>query len=319
MTSSSPTSQSLTEEIEAINAIYGPSTLALSSTSNSTSATSPASTTAVLALPNTPISFRLSFPSNYPNSPPSIKGTETTHDLQKGEGTWAVGVLRDVLERIWKEGEVCLFDLIEEASPLLETTNQSDEAEDLHHENNNLPTSTTSTTQPEAHDLYTQNEGPRSLPLSTDPIEPPWVLSDPFTEKKSLFLARACHCTSVPLAQEYLNHLLTTNKRVRMATHNISAWRIRSQPAIAQDYDSDGETAAGSRLLHLLQLMDVWDVVVVVSRWYGGVKLGPDRFRIINSVAREVLVKGSFAGGGEGKEGGQGHGHGKTRGKGKKG
>lgn len=43
-----------------------------------------------------------------------------------------------------------------------------------------------------------------------------------------------------------------------------------------------------------MQLMDVWDVVVVVTRWYGGVKLGPDRFRIINAAARDALVKGGF-------------------------
>ena len=46
--------------------------------------------------------------------------------------------------------------------------------------------------------------------------------------------------------------------------------------------------------MHLMQLMDVWNVVVVVTRWYGGTKLGPDRFRIINSVARDALVKGGF-------------------------
>jgi putative IMPACT (imprinted ancient) family translation regulator len=43
-----------------------------------------------------------------------------------------------------------------------------------------------------------------------------------------------------------------------------------------------------------MQLMDVWDVLVVVSRWYGGVKLGPDRFRIINGAARDALAKGGF-------------------------
>lgn len=40
--------------------------------------------------------------------------------------------------------------------------------------------------------------------------------------------------------------------------------------------------------------MNVWDVLVVVSRWYGGVKLGPDRFSIINNVAREAVVKGGW-------------------------
>jgi putative IMPACT (imprinted ancient) family translation regulator len=34
--------------------------------------------------------------------------------------------------------------------------------------------------------------------------------------------------------------------------------------------------------------------LVVVTRWYGGVKLGPDRFRVINNVAREALVSGGY-------------------------
>lgn len=34
-----------------------------------------------------------------------------------------------------------------------------------------------------------------------------------------------------------------------------------------QDCDDDGESAAGGRLLHLLQVADAKNVVVVVSRW----------------------------------------------------
>lgn len=63
---------------------------------------------------------------------------------------------------------------------------------------------------------------------------------------------------------------------------------------MVQDNDDDGETAAGGRLAHLLQIMDVWNVCVVVSRWYGGVKLGPGRFRFINMAARDALVRGGF-------------------------
>lgn len=43
-----------------------------------------------------------------------------------------------------------------------------------------------------------------------------------------------------------------------------------------------------------MQLMDLWNVMVVVTRWYGGIQLGPDRFRIINTVARDAFVKGGF-------------------------
>lgn len=37
--------------------------------------------------------------------------------------------------------------------------------------------------------------------------------------------------------------------------------------------------------------MDVWNVIVVVSRWYGGIQLGPDRFKHINSAAREAVIR----------------------------
>jgi hypothetical protein len=38
----------------------------------------------------------------------------------------------------------------------------------------------------------------------------------------------------------------------------------------------------------------VWNAMVVVTRWYGGIHLGPDRFRLINQAARDAMVKGDF-------------------------
>lgn len=35
--------------------------------------------------------------------------------------------------------------------------------------------------------------------------------------------------------------------------------------------------------------MQVRDVVVVVSRWFGGTLLGPSRFTVINNTARVML------------------------------
>jgi len=43
-----------------------------------------------------------------------------------------------------------------------------------------------------------------------------------------------------------------------------------------------------------MQIMDVWNVMVVVSRWFGGTHLGPDRFKHINAATRDVLIKGGF-------------------------
>ena len=40
--------------------------------------------------------------------------------------------------------------------------------------------------------------------------------------------------------------------------------------------------------------MNVKNVIVVVSRWWGGILLGPDRFKHINNATRNVLEKCGF-------------------------
>jgi len=58
--------------------------------------------------------------------------------------------------------------------------------------------------------------------------------------------------------------ILLQDHKVAAATHNIMAYRIAQPNGVwAQDHDDDGETAAGKNLLHLMQLVDVVDVVVV--------------------------------------------------------
>ena len=44
-------------------------------------------------------------------------------------------------------------------------------------------------------------------------------------------------------------------------------------------------------MAHLLSIVDAENVLVVVTRWYGGTKLGPDRFKHINNAARSILEK----------------------------
>lgn len=60
---------------------------------------------------------------------------------------------------------------------------------------------------------------------------------------------------------------------------------------LKHDNDDDGEDAAGGRLGHLLQMRNEDGVLVVVSRWYGGIHLGPKRFAVISNIARDGLVK----------------------------
>jgi putative IMPACT (imprinted ancient) family translation regulator len=59
---------------------------------------------------------------------------------------------------------------------------------------------------------------------------------------------------------------------------------------LKHDNDDDGEDAAGSRLAHLLEMRHEDGVFVVVSRWFGGTKLGAKRFAHITNVAGQLLL-----------------------------
>ena len=129
---------------------------------------------------------------------------------------------------------------------------------------------------------------PKSLPV------PPIFHGEPLVDRRSTFQAHVATVISVSDVKAVRETLLQ-NRKIANATHNIVAYRISNERKnIVQDCDDDGETAAGRRLLHLLQILDAKNVVVVVSRWYGGILLGPDRFKHINNVARQLLVEQGY-------------------------
>ncbi|KAH7071277.1 ribosomal protein S5 domain 2-type protein [Paraphoma chrysanthemicola] len=243
-----------------------------------------------LRLPAFPsIVLRIEFPADYPDAPPSVLGTQSVgQDVPKGMGSRAVDVVRDVLAEVYRPGEACIYDLLEDVREALEKAEEHGELQ-LHDQ---------------ADDRHAGEDFKDASVEAIADIgpEPPWIVAPAITEKKSIFLARVASVSSPAQARQYVAHLLATDKKAARATHNMTAWRIKGPNDTSyQDCDDDGETAAGSRMLHLMQLMDVWDVMVVVTRWYGGVLLGPDRFRIINTAAREALLLGGYAK--DGKEG----------------
>ncbi|KAF2403137.1 impact family protein [Trichodelitschia bisporula] len=253
----------LSDEITSINAIYDSETLVLVSEDP---------LICTLQLPQLSITLRLQFPSDYPDGPPVVLGTQTVgENVPQGLGHEVVDIARRVLGEMYAPGEECVFMLIEEIAQRA-VQYQPNDNEHISHE--------------EAPDPPPQDLGP----------PPPWNVAEAIIEKRSVFVGRAVAVESVDQAKQYLQHLLATDKKVAKATHNMTAWRIRGPNGTTfQDCDDDGENAAGGRMLHLMQSMDVWDVMVVVTRWYGGVLLGPDRFRIINNAARDALVAGGFA------------------------
>ncbi|KAG1675206.1 Protein IMPACT [Nymphon striatum] len=114
--------------------------------------------------------------------------------------------------------------------------------------------------------------------------------SDTITDRKSTFQGHCAKVTDITEV-EYILRKLKSNKKIAGATHNIMAYRIKcpKKKCILKDYDDDGETHAGSRVLHLLEISEIENVVVIITRWYGGIHLGPDRFKHINNAARNAL------------------------------
>lgn len=264
-------SDELRDEMEAINSIYGDGSLALAEDhQDDESTSSPSSSpTYILRLPGDASSLRIQFPASYPSAAPVVLGTHRSSGGARGAGARDAALFRSVVGDVFRPGEVCIFDGVEEFSRRVEERGGGD-----------------------------VEEGGQEEEEEEEDDPPTWTVSEVVVENKSTFVARVARVRSPEEARRHVGHLLATDRRVRGATHNITAWRTRGGGTTTtttgtqfQDFDDDGETAAGGRLLRLMQVMDVWGVVVVVSRWYGGVRLGPRRFAVINGVARDGLVR----------------------------
>ncbi|KAI0034088.1 ribosomal protein S5 domain 2-type protein [Vararia minispora EC-137] len=120
------------------------------------------------------------------------------------------------------------------------------------------------------------------------------VEADPIVDRKSAFVGRACRISDPVQVPAVLAYLMADKRIARAAHPIINAWRCQVGSVLHQDNDDDGETAAGGRLAHLLQILEVNNVLVVVTRYYGGIHLGPDRFKHINQAARDALELGGF-------------------------
>jgi len=77
--------------------------------------------------------------------------------------------------------------------------------------------------------------------------------------------------------------LLKKEKKFAKATHNTWAVISSENGPIKND---DGEGGAGRIILQMLEGANLTDHMVIVTRWYGGVKLGGDRFRRVQDSVR---------------------------------
>lgn len=93
---------------------------------------------------------------------------------------------------------------------------------------------------------------------------------DEFTEKKSRFIGRVW---PVETEQEALDRIQETKKKHYDATHNCWAYVIRDG---AMRFSDDGEPGgtAGNPMMQVLQKEGIFNVVCVVTRYFGGTLLG---------------------------------------------
>ncbi|CAL8093283.1 unnamed protein product [Calicophoron daubneyi] len=147
---------------------------------------------------------------------------------------------------------------------------------------------------------------PNRLPIAAAAKKVDIIQGSTLVDRKSVFQAHCARVSSLAEVSSFVSTLLE-DRKISTATHNILAYRIIVRgsgghpDSVLADCDDDGETHAGGRLLHLLTLSDAQNVVVMVSRWYGGIQLGPDRFKHINNVARQLLASNGFIGSSDSK------------------
>jgi putative IMPACT (imprinted ancient) family translation regulator len=84
---------------------------------------------------------------------------------------------------------------------------------------------------------------------------------------------------------------LTEEKIVTEKSHKNSTPTTKTLSILKYDSNDDGEDGAGIQLSQLLQLRKEMNVLVVVTRWFGGIHLGSKRFAHIVAAAQCVLVE----------------------------
>ncbi|KIK67500.1 hypothetical protein GYMLUDRAFT_37635 [Collybiopsis luxurians FD-317 M1] len=132
------------------------------------------------------------------------------------------------------------------------------------------------------------------------PLSEPKAISQEIRDRGSTFVATVFSASSPDEAKSHVEYLRKVLHAPRAATHEISAWRCMVlKPGktglgspddfeLKTGYDDDGEQWAGIRILRAMESQAVLDAVVICSRWYGGIMLGPARFSHIETCTTEA-------------------------------
>jgi putative IMPACT (imprinted ancient) family translation regulator len=105
------------------------------------------------------------------------------------------------------------------------------------------------------------------------------------TDKGSKYAVSGGAVTSRTEAANFIKEL-KRKKKFAKATHNTWAVIFADGEQVKND---DGESGAGALILQMLERAELRDHIIVVTRWYGGVHLGGDRFRHVKTCVQAYL------------------------------
>ena len=91
-------------------------------------------------------------------------------------------------------------------------------------------------------------------------------------------------------AEAFLREL-KRHKKFARATHNSWGVLFAVDGAISPVKSDDGESGAGVVILRMLERENLVNHIIVVTRWFGGKKLGGDRFRHVQTAVRHYLAE----------------------------
>ena len=98
-------------------------------------------------------------------------------------------------------------------------------------------------------------------------------ISAEIVEKKSKFIANVFYVESVEEAEEIIRKVKKEHKEAR---HNCFAFSVFTKEGITNRFSDDGEPSgtAGSPMLNIITSKNITNVLVVVTRYFGGILLG---------------------------------------------
>lgn len=94
-----------------------------------------------------------------------------------------------------------------------------------------------------------------------------------FEEKKSKFIGYIKPVSAVIEAEKFINSI---KKIHTTATHNVPLYRVVEDGQEYFKYNDDGEPSntAGKPMAEILKILDIYNVALVATRYFGGIKLG---------------------------------------------